>query len=58
MSAEDCVDAALSGLDQGERITAPSLHDESILLDHVALAGKLMQSMFDRQAAARYMPVS
>lgn len=54
MSAEDCVDAALSGLDQGERITAPSLHDAPILVDHVASAGTLMQSMFDGQAAARY----
>jgi short-subunit dehydrogenase len=54
MSAEDCVDAALSGLDQGELITAPSLHDETILLEHVALTSKLMQSMFDGQAAERY----
>ena len=27
MSPEDMVDAALSGLDQGERVTLPSLHD-------------------------------
>lgn len=54
MSTEDCVDAALTGLDQGELLTAPSLHDETLLLDHVALAGRLMQSMFDAQPAARY----
>jgi uncharacterized protein len=27
MSAEDCVDAALAGLDQGELVTIPGLHD-------------------------------
>jgi short-subunit dehydrogenase len=27
MSAEDMVDAALAGLDQGERVTLPSLQD-------------------------------
>jgi short-subunit dehydrogenase len=27
MSPEDMVDAALVGLDQGERVTLPSLHD-------------------------------
>ncbi len=29
MSAEDMVDAALAGLDQGETITIPSLPDEA-----------------------------
>lgn len=28
MSAEDCVDAALAGLDAGELVTIPGLHDE------------------------------
>jgi hypothetical protein len=27
MSAEDCVDAALAGLDAGELVTIPGLHD-------------------------------
>lgn len=30
MSAEDLVDAALSGLDQGELVTIPPLHDDSL----------------------------
>lgn len=54
MTTEDCVDAALSGLDQGETITAPSLHDVSLLTDYVALSGKLLQSVFDAKPAERY----
>lgn len=54
MSAEDCVDAALSGLDQGERVTAPSLHDLAPLKTYETLSASLLQSMFDRQPAARY----
>lgn len=30
MSAEDCVDAALAGLDAGERVTIPGLHEGSL----------------------------
>jgi len=30
MSAEDCVDAALAGLDAGELVTIPGLHDEGL----------------------------
>ncbi|CAJ0994610.1 SDR family NAD(P)-dependent oxidoreductase [Sodalis praecaptivus] len=54
MSTEDCVDAALSGLDQGEFMTLPSLHDESLLLDYQAAANKLLQGVFNREPAARY----
>lgn len=54
MTTEDCVDAALSGLDQGETITAPSLHDTSVLSDYVAVSGKLLQAMFDAKPAKRY----
>jgi len=54
MSTEDCVDAALAGLDQGERVTSPSLQDASIYQEYEALAGRLLQSMFDRRPAARY----
>jgi len=54
MTTEDCVNAALSGLDQGELITSPSLHDESALRDYEAAAGKLFQAMFDGKPAARY----
>lgn len=54
MTTEDCVDAALSGLDQGERVTSPSLHDEAALHDYEAAADKLLQAMFDGKPAARY----
>lgn len=54
MTTEDCVDAALSGLEQGETITAPSLHDTSLLPDYVALSGRLLQAMFDGKPAERY----
>jgi hypothetical protein len=30
MSAEDCVDAALAGLDAGELVTIPNLHDAAL----------------------------
>ncbi|AMY69697.1 SDR family NAD(P)-dependent oxidoreductase [Frigidibacter mobilis] len=54
MTTEDCVDAALSGLDQGETVTAPSLHNGALLAEHIALSGKLLQSVFDAAPAARY----
>lgn len=54
MTTEDCVDAALAGLDQGERITAPSLPDASLLTDHAALSSKLLQSVFNAKPAERY----
>lgn len=54
MSAEDMVDAALAGLDQGERITLPGMHDENAWKRYEAarqaLAGKLSAS----QPAPRY----
>jgi uncharacterized protein len=31
MTTEDLVDAALRGLDMGERVTATSVHDETLL---------------------------
>lgn len=54
MTTEDCVDAALAGLDLGETVTAPSLQDAALLNDYVALSGKLLQSVFDARPAERY----
>lgn len=54
MTTEDCVDAALAGLDLGEAITAPSLHDAALLTDYLALTGKLLGSVFDARPADRY----
>lgn len=54
MTTEDCVDAALAGLDQGERVTSPSLHDETVYQEHEAVSARLLRSMFDGRPAARY----
>lgn len=54
MTAEDCVDAALVGLDQGEHVTAPSLQDDAIHRDYEALTKTVLQAMFDGKPAPRY----
>ncbi len=54
MSAEDLVDAALAGLHMGERVTAPSVHDESLLRNYEAAGGSALRGAFDATAAARY----
>lgn len=54
MTTEDCVDAALSGLDLGETVTAPSLQDARVLDDYIALSGKVLQAVFDAKPAERY----
>lgn len=54
MTTEDCVDAALSGLDNGELITAPSLQDEALLHNFEAASSALLQAVFHGKAASRY----
>ncbi len=55
MTTEDCVDAALSGLDRGEVITVPSLQDEALLRNFEAAAGALLQAVFESgKPATRY----
>jgi short-subunit dehydrogenase len=54
MTTEDCVDAALTGLDRGELITAPSLEDEALLRNFETVSGALLQGMFNGKPAARY----
>lgn len=54
MTTEDCVDAVMSGLDQGEPVIAPSLHDASLLEAYESASGTLLQSMFDARPAERY----
>ncbi len=54
MTAEDLVDAALAGLDMGERVTAPSLHDETLLRHYEAAGGSALQGAFAATPAARY----
>jgi short-subunit dehydrogenase len=54
MTTEDCVDAALSGLDMGELITAPSLQDDTLLRSFETASGALLQAVFHGEPAARY----
>ena len=43
MTAEDCVDAALRGLDMGEKITLPSVHDPELLFAYE----RTVKALFD-----------
>ncbi|WP_085690569.1 MULTISPECIES: SDR family oxidoreductase [unclassified Pseudomonas] len=54
MRAEDMVDAALSGLDQGEFVTIPALPDIADLDAYEAARQKLMPNLSLSEAAARY----
>ena len=54
MTTEDCVDAALVGLDMGELITAPSLEDPTLLRNFETVSEALLQGMFNGKPAARY----
>lgn len=54
MTTENCVDAVMSGLDQGEPVIAPSLADLSLLEAYDSASGTLLQSMFNAEPAARY----
>jgi short-subunit dehydrogenase len=54
MSAEDMVDAALVGLDQGELVTLPSLHDGDEWVRFEAARRALSQHFFNSAPAPRY----
>ncbi|MGH6860177.1 MAG: SDR family NAD(P)-dependent oxidoreductase [Phyllobacterium sp.] len=54
MRAEDMVDAALAGLDQGEFITIPALPEGADWEAYEAARQKLMPNLSRRQPAARY----
>ncbi len=54
MSTEDCIDAALSGLDQGELITVPAAHDDALLQNFEAAGTALLQATQTGQPAPRY----
>ncbi|RYG55039.1 MAG: SDR family NAD(P)-dependent oxidoreductase, partial [Alphaproteobacteria bacterium] len=54
MTTEDLVDAALAGLEMGERVTAPSVHDEALLRSYEAAGSSALQGSFDAKPAARY----
>jgi short-subunit dehydrogenase len=54
MSAEDMVDAALVGLDQGELVTLPSLHDGDEWTRFEAARRAMSEHFFNSAAAPRY----
>lgn len=54
MRAEDMVDAALAGLDQGEFLTIPALPDGADLEAYEAARQKLMPNLSRREPAGRY----
>lgn len=54
MSVEQMVDAALSGLDQGEFVTIPALPDAADLQAYEAARQKLMPNLSHKEPAKRY----
>lgn len=54
MQADDMVDAALAGFDQGELVTIPSLPDAADLADYEAARQKLMPNLSLSKPATRY----
>lgn len=57
MSAEDCVDAALTGLDNGELITWPSVEDEQLWSTYDTARGALFAATQTGTPASRYRKV-
>jgi short-subunit dehydrogenase len=54
MTAEDCVDAALAGLDQGEAVTLPSVEDSTLWSEFDAIRNKMLEASQRSQPASRY----
>jgi uncharacterized protein len=54
MSAEDCVDAALAGLDVGELVTIPGLHDEKLWTHWEAERRDISPKFRNAKPAPRY----
>lgn len=54
MSAEDCVDAALEGLDKGETVTLPSVEDASLWANFDAARIRMFQASQTGKTASRY----
>ncbi|AYD00532.1 SDR family oxidoreductase [Neorhizobium sp. NCHU2750] len=54
MDVGDMVDAALSGFDQGELVTIPSLGDKGLYDSYIAARGELGPHLSRREPAARY----
>jgi short-subunit dehydrogenase len=54
MSIENCVDAALAGLDLGEKVTMPSVEDKSLLATYNAARIALFSASQSGKPASRY----
>jgi hypothetical protein len=54
MNAEDCVDAALAGLDLGEQVTFPSVEDPQLWKNFEDAAAQLFQGAMRGKPASRY----
>jgi len=54
MSAEDCVDAALAGLDQGESVTLPSVEDPSLWAEYDEVRQRMFRASQVGKPASRY----
>ncbi len=54
MSAEDCVDAALAGLDNGEPVTLPSVEDPNLWANFDGALLKMAQASQTGKPASRY----
>lgn len=54
MSTEDLVDGALLGLDQGERVTAPSIEDAGLVEQYLQSGAGLLRAAQTGQLATRY----
>jgi uncharacterized protein len=54
MSAEDCVDAALAGLDAGELVTIPGLHEEQLWTRWEAERREISPKFRNAKPAPRY----
>jgi short-subunit dehydrogenase len=54
MSAEDCVDAALAGLDNGETVTLPSVEDASLWTAFDSARIKMFRATQTGKTASRY----
>ena len=55
MTTEDCVDAALSGLDKGELTTYPSVNDQKLIDDYEDARIKLFGGSQNGKPAGRYL---
>ncbi|MEO3408147.1 SDR family oxidoreductase [Mucilaginibacter sp. CAU 1740] len=55
MTVEDCVDAALSGLDRGELATYPSINDQTLIDTYEDARIRLFKGSQNGQVAERYL---